>query len=215
MYVSIIMLIKKIKMSETLEKTFYEKEQSFHARLASVIEAKRLKMTPERFDYLVKIAEKLRTPNVFGEVGLYDEGGLRIKPPDTDRDGKRWSLIDFQPPTDAFPRGAQQASRGELSRLMLEGLHGLQDYALLVEGGFIEKPDMIIGTSNRTMTRLAVNRMGFKPMAEDPNYIEVAYTDLQDMVFSPETAAMETRLLQFQARHDTVAQVVGPVAVAH
>jgi hypothetical protein len=205
---------KKSQMTDTLERETKTAEaiQTPTARLMSIAEDRGVHIEGARLDRLVRRAQTADAPDAWGWVGVFREDGLKIAPPFLD-DSVKYSRIDFTPETKRSPYGANEASRAELSRITIDALRALQDYAILVDAGYLTEADTIIGYTNPTMAKLATKRLGFLPRGTDPNNIEVQYADMRDRLFSPEVAQMEARLVDFQEHHTATAEVVGPVAV--
>ncbi|HVQ44415.1 MAG TPA: hypothetical protein VMT30_05620 [Candidatus Saccharimonadia bacterium] len=156
----------------------------------------------DRLKRLVEVArDKVTNKSEFsGQESPYDNEGLIIHPPDLEDEST--SRIDFLPPSTANGVVARTPQREDMTRIMLMGIRGMQDYLLLVDAGYIARPTKIRGKTNPTMATIA-KRFGFvaaDPMPDEsmPDSkqitVEASFDDIHEHMLSPEIRRYETLL---------------------
>ena len=70
--------------------------------------------------------------------------------------------LDFTPTTESKGMGTKERTRGEVSDIVLGGLHALQNHSLLVDIGEYDPPAIIGNKTNLAMASLAIKRLGFE-----------------------------------------------------
>jgi len=174
-----------------------------------------VELDQERLQRLQVAAEKMtKMATVESGNTYFDQDGVGINLPNRPRKAvskePRDATIDFVPSLPSTGEGVNSARRGATSLFTLNALHALQDYSLLVESGYSDKPASIIGFTNPQMEKVA-GRVGFTHAYDEYEYDKIAvdFDVMRDAVFSPEIRRLETLLLQ---RQNNLAQRLGASA---
>lgn len=153
---------------------------------------------------------------------LFNEYGLWVRKPYKSRMNiggdtrtRRVSGVDFKPRTQEQPGGAVTPQDRERTRVMLNGIYGLQSYVLLMEAGILDKPDILVGLTNESMSDFG-ERFGFKPTGETGEFggseIYAHYGDIAGTVLSNSMTSAAEMLARRLEKHG---QAVGFTAVGN
>ena len=172
-------------------------------------------LEPPRLQQLVIQAVYLKgcEQNGTADITSYTDivNDVKVEPPkQSDVFGDIASKIDFAPEVDGNSEvvsGNQSATPEHITRITLLGLRGLQNYALLVVAGFIQRPGFVHGLTNPTMAIIAERAGMFTDIARnnpdnpeqahkqmrkcDKLDISATFDELSAHVFSPETQRLE------------------------
>lgn len=233
--------------TETLPQANHEHslpELSIGEAISGVADTHGLVLGGARLDKLVGLAESAqqqvhaaalmeRMGYSFTQVFADSENGLRILKLDTE-DGKRAVAVDFTPSAqgedDDIVSDTTSARPENATDFTLKGIQGMQNFALLVEAGYIQKPDILSATTNPEMA-IMVERMGMlsdaarryggnnkqaheEIRASDKVAISGTFDDISAQLFSVEVQRLERLLVRRQSVAGAVGGVMLPRSVS-
>lgn len=197
-------------------------EASTGATITSVAEARGLSLEPRRLNYLVhqvEYRERLQDLGVESKVQFEDNfNHVRVQRHEmTDQPDKVVANVDFTPILDDdedLVSGSTVAGPEHATEITLMGIQGMQNYALLVEAGLIERPEILYAETNPTMA-ITAERMGMfsditRQYGNASNAAHEAireyekipisgtFDEVSARLFSPETRRLEQLLVRRQ-----------------
>ncbi|MDB5183051.1 MAG: hypothetical protein JWO47_835 [Candidatus Saccharibacteria bacterium] len=175
-------------------------EKSINKKLTKLATSHGLELSDDRLAHLTDNAKRFQDLQLSGRGRRvsFVQDGIGIDPQVSFKSWERVSAIDFAPTIAEGVRATKQ-QRALTTELSLDVLHALQDYTLLVDGGYIEKPTRLANYTNKDMSKVA-ERVGFVPLPQAPGFISADYDAMQAALFSPETFRVEAMLMQRQER---------------
>jgi hypothetical protein len=219
--------------TEQLTKPTHEEklsETSIDEAISNAAEARGLSLDPQRLKRLVGqvgYRQDLESRGVDSKVQFEDNfNHVRVQKLDS-ADGLSISDVDFTPILDDDDEdiisGLTTPDPEHTTEITLMGIRGMQNYALLVEAGLIEKPDILQAETNPVMA-ITAERMGmFSEIArQHGGSSEAAHSEMREQkklkiagtfdevsarLFSSDTQRLERLLIRRQAVPKPMGQV--------
>lgn len=172
------------------------------ARLQAVAEGHGMQLDSGRLNTLVTMADRAAAAAEEGRKISFKQDGMMIAPP-TELEGtdETVSQMHYLPQTKAMPRGATVTQGDESMSVMHRGIRSMQNYALLVEAGFMARPTRLFGRTNNAEMMTIAGRFGFEEVHPGSGDVEATFEAVHARILSPETVQLEEKLTQRAIRH--------------
>lgn len=198
-------------------------EMPIDEAISRVAESRGVSLEPQRLRQLVAQVEYrrgLESRNVVSSTQFEDNlNNVRVeKPEEVEGLEGAASKVDFTPifdDEDDVVSGTTYAGPERATEITLKGINGMQNYALLVEAGLLERPDILYGETNPTMA-ITAERMGMlsdlarshgsdtgtaheEMRRQQKLIVSGAFEDVSTRLFSSDTQRLERLLARRQA----------------